>query len=326
MIKYDRTKKKLFIPSGLGNISADGGGNYDKGYADGAAHQKAVDDGNLTHIDIDHNGHFQAEYGYSDVDVNVDTIGPYNRGYDEGFSSGYTNGFDNGYDEGLSHCSSGTCDLVAGWYDLIDGEFTGEARDLTVQDLYPSSTAVGFSTITIADKDYGEAKMRRGFNSGYTSGYTDGYAAGRASGITPSSGMSNNICEVKIRDIDPNLPAGHTCPIYNFSVNGFENTLGLRELSDYLVIFRNSLIPFDTIETMVITGSRGYGSSSLSRWDGFDLSAVTINGFNIAWESKTVELVNDRSIYYPVITLTGISNYKTAYYAEGYRDGQAANE
>lgn len=74
MVIYEREKKTLIIPTGLGNINY-GGESYEQGVSDGKAEQAAADRARLTTKDITENGSYEAPYGFSQVNVNVPTSG-----------------------------------------------------------------------------------------------------------------------------------------------------------------------------------------------------------------------------------------------------------
>lgn len=174
MIIYEREKKTIIIPSGMG-------GNGDcsdaiaaaraAGIAAGKQAQEAIDNAKLTpSITITDNGEYRANYGYQSVFVNVEggqgCQGVYDEGYadgyqegyaegagsqgcqgvyDEGYAVGYQGGYDEGYAEGIQGCQG-------------------------CQGVYDEGYSDGYS----AGETAGQAE---GYQSGYQGGFSDGETA-----------------------------------------------------------------------------------------------------------------------------------------------------
>lgn len=96
MVIYEREKKTLIIPTGLGNINY-GGDSYEQGVSDGKAEQAAADRAKLTTKNITENGSYEAPYGFSQVNVNVPTSG--GGDCSEAVSTAYASGITEGMRE-----------------------------------------------------------------------------------------------------------------------------------------------------------------------------------------------------------------------------------
>lgn len=94
MIIYDKNKKELVIPNGLGNqivtVSQEALDNaYADGHSVGMEEQAAIDELKLTEsITFTQNGQYDASYGYKSVEVAVDLDTPYQEGYKDGEKDG----------------------------------------------------------------------------------------------------------------------------------------------------------------------------------------------------------------------------------------------
>lgn len=100
MIIYERDKKTLYIPSGLGNLSDDEGyaagyeSGYTEGYAEGvesgytegAAHQKSL----MVETAFTRNQTYERADGWNKVTVNVAHSDTYEEGFVDGVESGRT--------------------------------------------------------------------------------------------------------------------------------------------------------------------------------------------------------------------------------------------
>lgn len=69
MIFYDKEKKELIIPMGIGNTAAS---SYEEGYNDGRAAQASEDLAKMETLSATTNGEYTPEYGYSKVVVDTE--------------------------------------------------------------------------------------------------------------------------------------------------------------------------------------------------------------------------------------------------------------
>lgn len=100
MIIYERDKKTLYIPSGMGNLSDDEGyaagyeSGYTEGYAEGvesgytegAVHQKSL----MVETAFTRNQTYERADGWNKVTVNVAHSDTYEQGFEDGVESGRT--------------------------------------------------------------------------------------------------------------------------------------------------------------------------------------------------------------------------------------------
>lgn len=277
---------------------------YESGYEDGEEdcpslqYQKNVTIGAINGTIVP-DSHYDA---MRRVSFNAQLV--YNSGYQSGYSAGQadcsgttdcssaiTEAYESGYTAGLNDCSGGSsCEVGYTWYDLMDGEFNGEVT-LTLPDFNLPVGQIGVSSITIADKDYGEGK----YNSGYNSGFTDGYA----SAITASSGS----CLIQAQKTYSLDPAG-------------DGTWTAHPDGGY-----------DGVAEIVIKDNVGYGQSLYTSGYAAGLAACSggcnliadTNSLNGAWGGRTT--------YYPPAGYDGFSEmtiYDNGYGNSRYNDGRTA--
>lgn len=155
MIIYEREKKTIIIPSGMG-------GNGDcsdaiaaaraAGIAEGKQAQEAIDNAKLTpSITITDNGEYRANYGYQSVIVNVEGGQGCQGIYDEGYAAGYQGGYQEGYEEG--------------------------AGSQGCQGVYDEGYAAGYQG-GYAEGIQGCQGCQGVYDEGYADGYQGGYSAG----------------------------------------------------------------------------------------------------------------------------------------------------
>lgn len=147
MIIYEREKKTIIIPSGMGDniggdcseeIAAARAEGYSSGVAAGRTAQKAEDDGKITpSITINQNGEYTANYGYKKVNVNV---------------------------------PSGSTPV-----NLQDKSASVTADTQTIR---PDAGYQGMTSVELDATTYGNGKYSEGYQGGYTNGYNEGYAEG----------------------------------------------------------------------------------------------------------------------------------------------------
>lgn len=187
MIIYEREKKTLIIPTGIGNGNI-GSGDYADGFEAGKAAQKAADDRKITPTTaITQNGEYEADYGYKKVIVDVECGGDCSDEIEAAYSSGYTGGYDEGLEDGAEQqkakletisitnngtysrpdgygtvevqVEGGTCNLESKPFNL-DGGTTFPAT------ISPSAGYDGLSEVTVRDNGYGQTKYNDGFSDG----------------------------------------------------------------------------------------------------------------------------------------------------------------
>lgn len=105
MIYYDKINKSVVIPLPTSTVPTSEG--YNRGYADGVAHQKEL----ITSLTVTENGTYENENGYSPIEVNIEGVGTYEEGYEQGMVDGSASGLDagtadgaaTGYDQGYAN-------------------------------------------------------------------------------------------------------------------------------------------------------------------------------------------------------------------------------
>lgn len=187
MIIYEREKKTLIIPTGIGNGNI-GSGDYADGYEAGKAAQKAADDRKITPTTaITQNGEYEANYGFKKVIVDVECGEDCSEEVEAAYNSGYTGGYDEGLEDGAEQqkaklesisitnngtytrpdgygtvevqVEGGTCNLESKPFNL-DGGTTFPAT------ISPSEGYDGLSEVTVNDNGYGQTKYNDGFSDG----------------------------------------------------------------------------------------------------------------------------------------------------------------
>lgn len=198
MIVFDRNKKEIKVPEGLGNINitvldatmedvvanitaiettilpspgyngmssveVNAQSVYDNGYNEGETDQKAK----LTGITITENGTYSREDGYNEITVDVpDLNGDYNEGYEAGKVDGYEQGNIAGYENGFVEGNA------TGYANGVnDGKAEQKAllEPITITENGVYSTEDGYSEVTVNIEDT---------TGSYDVGYSDGYEAG----------------------------------------------------------------------------------------------------------------------------------------------------
>lgn len=187
MVIYEREKKTLIIPTGIGNVSY-GGESYEQGVSDGKTAQEAADRAKLTTRNITANGSYEAPYGYSRVNVNVPTS--VSGDCSQAIATAYASGITEGRQEQKNLMTTtaitenGTYERADGWSSISVSVHSSECnlgRDALGINaawnghtfLYPSAIGKdGFSEVEIYDNGYGQRK--------YSNGVADGKAQQKA--------------------------------------------------------------------------------------------------------------------------------------------------
>lgn len=91
MIVYDKNKRELVIPNGLGNLNGLAESYLEAAREDGREEIRAY----MTELTVTENGRYTNKNGWDVVLVNVDSEG--DGSYDEGYDDGYDEGYDDGY-------------------------------------------------------------------------------------------------------------------------------------------------------------------------------------------------------------------------------------
>lgn len=229
---------------------------YEEGFEEGEEAQKAK----MTGVTITENGVYTRPDGYSNVDVNVDQVGPYDSGYTSGFTVGHISGVTE-VENTIQDNSVQSLNFWHNEYTPDDGYESMKKITLNVQDFYSSAYTEGM--------DY-----QRSFMTGITITENGEYERG------------NGYSAVTV-----NVPTGSTIHNQNKSITADTN-------GHQTITFDNGYTGLGTVDIEVnVPGDTGKLKSlvdgSITAITANDLDNITeirAYCFSSCWKLKSVEI------------------------------------
>ena len=289
MIIYEREKKTLIIPTGIGNGNL-GSGDYADGYEAGKAAQKAADDRKITPTTaITQNGEYEADYGFKKVIVDVE-CGDCSEEVEAAYNSGYTGGYDEGLEDGaeqqkaklesISITNNGTYSRPDG-YGTVEVQVEGgtcnlESKPFNLDSgttfpatISPSEGYDGLSEVTVQDNGYGQTKYNDGFSDGQ-----DNIRSNMGSAVFTQNGNYSNSSGWS--SVTINVPSsGGASNLQNKSV---VLTAGTQTVVPDAGFDGMTEVDVDATDMLANERSNGYSQGANDVKNQFTSTAVTQNG------------------------------------------------